>query len=59
MSHNYTSLKIKYKQQKEINFPSLIKNKSTEDGFGHMVEEEESTIEAENIDKVNEKKRLS
>ena len=54
MSHNYTSLKLKYKQQQEIDFPSLIKNKSNGDGFGHMIEEEESN-EVEDMIKAIEK----
>ena len=42
MSHNYTSLKMKYKQKQEMEFPTLSKKKPVEDSFGHMVEEEDS-----------------
>ena len=39
-SHNYTSLKMKYKMKLEQEFPALTKKAVEDDGFGHMVEEE-------------------
>ena len=41
VAHNYTSLKMKYKQKQEKEFPTLGKKKTEIDGFVHMVEEEE------------------
>ena len=39
-SHNYLSLKMKYKQKLEQEFPALGPRKVEDDGFGHMIEEE-------------------
>ena len=39
-SHNYISLKMKYKMKQEQEFPALSRRNVEDDGFGHMVEEE-------------------
>ena len=36
-SHNYLSLKMKFKQRMEQEFPALGQRKVEDDGFGHMV----------------------
>ena len=41
VSHNYLSLKMKYKKKLESEFPALGKQPSEYDSFGHIVEEEE------------------
>ena len=48
-SHNYISLKMKYKIKQEQEFPALSRQgrKVEDDGFGHMVEEEAETEEVE------------
>ena len=61
-NHNYISLKMKYKNQLEKEFPALGKKKLEDDGFSHMTEEletEEHELETsgktndDNILKVN------
>ena len=47
-SHNYLSLKMKYKNKLEQEFPALTKKAVEDDGFGHMVEEENNEQE-ENV----------
>ena len=49
-SHEYLSLKMKYKQKKDQDFPALGQRKVEDDGFGHMIEED---VEDPDQDKVN------
>ena len=44
-SHNYLSLKMKFKLKKEQEFPALSRRNVEDDGFGHMVEEEADNLE--------------
>ena len=44
-SHNYVSLKMKYKIKLEQEFPCLGGKKVQDDGFGHMVETAEPAME--------------
>ena len=44
-SHNYISLKMRYKLKQEQEFPALSKRKVEDDGFGHMVEEDTDVFE--------------
>ena len=45
ISHNYLSLKMKYKQQLESDFPALGKQPSEFDEFGHIVEDDDDDEE--------------
>ena len=47
ISHNYVSLKMKHKEKLEQDFPALGQRKVEDNGFGHMVEEEEDNLEDE------------
>ena len=56
-SHNYMSMKMKYKLKQEQEFPALSKKNVEDDGFGHMVEEDTDDLEestGEQLKKENE-----
>ena len=40
---------MKYKQKQELEFPALGKKPAEDDGFGHMVEEEDHEVDAESV----------
>ena len=44
-SHHYSSLKMKYKQKLEQDFPALGQRKVEDDGFGHMIEDEPEDLD--------------
>ena len=44
-SHNYMSLKMRFKLKQEQEFPALSKRNVVDDGFGHMVEEDVDEVE--------------
>ena len=44
-SHHYSSLKMKYMQKLEQDFPALGQRRVEDDGFGHMIEDEPEDLD--------------
>ena len=57
-SHDYLSLKMKYKQKKDQDVPALGQRKIEDDGFGHMVAEDIEDPDGENKNKDGTKEDL-